>query len=251
MPLRIKQMALAKLTPYERNANVHPENQIKQIADSIMKFGFNNPIAVDANGGIIAGHGRYEAAQYLKLEKVPTVCLQHLSEDEKRAYIIADNKIAENSYWDEKILASELNLLNTAFDMIGFDEGEAETLILENVEVVGPGDGDTEDIKKGALLELASVVVGEPKNVVLHGQHWKLGGSHDLMVLSVITDSPRWRDQLFDNTLFCPYPNPLTALSMKSTTNHLLLVQPDRYIAGHILDQYEAIKGPGSVTLIT
>ena len=251
MPLRIKQMALKALTPYEQNANVHPENQIRQIADSIITFGFNNPIAIDATGGIIAGHGRYEAALYLKMEKVPTVCLDHLTDAEKRAYIIADNKIAENSYWDEKDLASELKLLNTNFDLIGFDEGEAETLILENIDTPGTPDGDSEDMDKGTLLALSSVVVGEPRNTVLHGQHWKLGASHDLLIVSVIADSARWRDLLFDNTLFCPYPNPLTALTMKSNTHHLLLIQPDHYIAGHMLDQYQAVHGPDSSLQIT
>ena len=250
MALRIKQMALSALVPYERNANVHPENQLRQIADSIKEFGFNAPILVDGKGGIIAGHGRYEAARLLELEKVPTVCLDHLTEQQKKAYIIADNKIAENSYWDMQLLASELEALNTDYDLMGFDDGEAETLILENIDTPASPDTTEEEIDKGTLLELASVVVGEPSNIVHHGQHWKLGGSHDLLALSVIADSPRWRDCLYDNTLFCPYPNPLTALSMKSKTHHLLLIQPDLYIAGHILDQYQAINGKDSVKLL-
>jgi len=238
------------LTPYERNANVHPENQIRQIANSIREFGFNNPILVDADGGIIAGHGRYEAALSMGLEKVPTVCLDHLTDEEKRQYIIADNKIAQNAYWDERMLASELQLLNNNFDLMGFEEGEAETLMLENIDTSDMPDVMEDTIDKGSLLQLTSVAVGEPENQVFHGQHWKLGGSHDLLIRSVISESQYWRELLFDNSMFCPYPNPLTALSIKAESYHLLLVQPDTYIAGHILDQYEAVKGTGSVVLI-
>jgi hypothetical protein len=250
MPLRIKQMAVNALTPYERNANVHPESQIQQIADSITKYGFNIPITIDSEGGIIAGHGRYEAALLLKLAKVPTVRLDHMTEEEKRQFIIADNRIAQNSYWDKHILATELTLMDGSFDIMGFEDGEAETLILENIDTPAMPDDSTEGIDKGTLLALASVAIGEPRTEVHHGQHWKLGGSHDLLILSVISESQGWRDFLFDNSLFCPYPNPMTALSIKSQTHHLLLIQPDLYIAAHMLDQYEAIHGTGSVKLI-
>jgi ParB-like chromosome segregation protein Spo0J len=248
MNLRIKQLPLTALTPYEKNANIHPENQIKQIADSITKYGFNNPILIDKDGGIIAGHGRYEAAMRLKLEKVPTVCLDHLTPEQKRQYIIADNKLAEGSYWDEDVLAMELSDMDVDFSVMGFEEGEGETLIAENIETISDTKGEEET--KGELLELASVTLGEPVHEVHHGQRWRLGDKHDLLILSVISESLEWRQFLRESTLFCPYPNPLTALSIKGDAHHLLLVQPDRYIAGHILDQYETIHGAGSVVLV-
>jgi len=85
------------LKPYERNARTHSNRQIKQIAASIEKFGFTNPVLVDDDGGIIAGHGRVAAAKLLGLEAVPTLCLSNITEADKRAYIIADNRLAEKA----------------------------------------------------------------------------------------------------------------------------------------------------------
>src|SRR5271169_2740614 len=93
MAQRIEQRTLAELTPYSKNPRRHSDAQIAQIAGSIAQFGFCNPILVDAKGGILAGHGRYLAALKLGLDTVPVVELDHLSETEKRAYILADNKL--------------------------------------------------------------------------------------------------------------------------------------------------------------
>src|ERR1700732_1362199 len=100
-----------KLIPFARNPRTHSDGQIAQIAASIAEFGFNNPILVDTNAGIIAWHGRLLAAQKLGLEEVPVIVLDHLSEAQKRAYIIADNQLALNAGWDDEILRSELAAL--------------------------------------------------------------------------------------------------------------------------------------------
>ena len=99
------------LTPYPSNARAHSKKQIKQIARSIERFGFNAPALIDPNDVIIAGHGRVEAAKLLKLEKIPTIRLSHLSEIERRAYIIADNKLAQNATWNADLLAAEVQCL--------------------------------------------------------------------------------------------------------------------------------------------
>ena len=120
-----------ELIPYAKNARTHSENQVNQIAASITEFGFTNPILVDGAKGIIAGHGRLMAAKKLGLNQVPVVILDHLSEAQKRAYIIADNKLAENAGWDEEILANELHDLkeeNFDLDLIGFEDQELEKL---------------------------------------------------------------------------------------------------------------------------
>ena len=120
-----------ELIPYAKNARTHSENQVNQIAASITEFGFTNPILVDGAKGIIAGHGRLMAAKKLGLSQVPVVILDHLSEAQKRAYIIADNKLAENAGWDEEILANELHDLkeeNFDLDLIGFEDQELEKL---------------------------------------------------------------------------------------------------------------------------
>ena len=122
------------LKPYPRNARTHSEKQIGQIADSIKEFGFTNPVLIDGDNQIIAGHGRVDAAKLLCIKKVPTLRIEYLSEAQKRAYILADNKIAENAGWDHEILALELEgliTLNPEFDIeiTGFDMPEIDILI--------------------------------------------------------------------------------------------------------------------------
>ena len=109
--MKIETLPLTVLKPYARNARTHSKRQIKQIARSIKRFGFNNPILIDDDKQIIAGHGRAEAAKLIGMTMVPTVRLSHLSEADKRAYILADNKLAENAGWDREILAIELQAL--------------------------------------------------------------------------------------------------------------------------------------------
>ncbi len=125
---------VAALRPYLRNARTHSPKQVRQIAASIEEFGFTNPVLIDAEGGIIAGHGRVEAAKLLGLEKVPAIRLDHLSEAQKRAYVIADNRLAQLAGWDNELLALELQFLSTLdldFDVeiTGFETAEIDILI--------------------------------------------------------------------------------------------------------------------------
>jgi ParB-like chromosome segregation protein Spo0J len=129
----IEQIPTADLIPYARNARTHSETQVAQIAGSIQEFGFTNPVLIDADNGIIAGHGRILAAQRLKLESVPCLRLSHLTDAQKRAYVLADNRIALSSGWDEEMLANELSDLHAdEFDMslLGFDVDELATLLV-------------------------------------------------------------------------------------------------------------------------
>lgn len=113
------------LIPYAMNSRTHDEGQVQQIASSIKAFGFNNPIAIDGDNGIIAGHGRLLAAHKLGMVEVPTIQLSHLTESQKRAYVIADNKIALNAGWDAETLKFELQALNIdELGLTGFSESE-------------------------------------------------------------------------------------------------------------------------------
>ena len=115
----------ADLIPYINNARTHSTEQINQIAASIKEFGFCNPVLTDGDNGIIAGHGRVMAAKKLGLETVPTIELSHLSDTQRKAYILADNRLAELSGWDDEILRlelSELESLDFDIDLIGFDD---------------------------------------------------------------------------------------------------------------------------------
>ena len=118
---------VAELVPYARNSRTHSEVQVAQIAASIRKFGFTNPVLIDGEGGIIAGHGRVLAAQSLGLEAVPVLVLDHLTDAQRRAYVIADNKLALNAGWDEDALRAEVAALGEMdfdLDLIGFGADE-------------------------------------------------------------------------------------------------------------------------------
>jgi DNA modification methylase len=136
----IEYVALDKLTPYARNSRTHSKDQVKQIAASIREFGFTNPVLIDDEGTIIAGHGRVLAAQHLQLTDIPCIRLGYLTETQRRAYVIADNKLALNAGWDEELLKLELEDLQLdGFDLgkIGFDAKElSEAMGLDDKEVV-------------------------------------------------------------------------------------------------------------------
>jgi DNA modification methylase len=128
----------ASLVPRARNPRTHSRKHIGQIADSIRVFGFVNPVLVDADGRIIAGHGRVEAAKLLGMTEVPTVRVDHLSEEQIRAYVIADNRLAENSEWDRELLRIELleieANLEVSIRLLGFETAEADAICVEGAE---------------------------------------------------------------------------------------------------------------------
>ena len=125
--MQIEQTKTSDLLPYAKNSRTHSDAQVAQIAASIREFGFTNPILIDQENQIIAGHGRVLAAMKLKLDEVPCIRLSHLSESQKRAYVIADNKLALNAGWDDELLALEIiDLKEEDFkiDLLGFTDEE-------------------------------------------------------------------------------------------------------------------------------
>src|ERR1035437_4935563 len=149
MAQRIEHRKLAELAPYPRNPRRHSDAQIAQIAGSIAQFGFNSPILIDSRGNIIAGHGRYLASHKLGLDTVPVVVLDHLSEIEKRAYILADNKLAELSSFDDDLLRAELAELRDAeIDLggLGFSDDELRVLLAEGEVPDAEGNAPEKDI---------------------------------------------------------------------------------------------------------
>lgn len=164
----VTEREVGSLKPYARNARTHSKKQIRQIAASIERFGFTNPVLVSDGGEIIAGHGRVEAAKLLGRKTVPTVVLSHLSEVERRVYVLADNKLALNAGWDRDMLAIELQgLIDMEFDieLTGFSIAEAD-LIIDEAHDADP-DG------KDAPEDHVPVVGGEP--VTRQGDLWLLG----------------------------------------------------------------------------
>lgn len=127
----IEYIAIDQLIPYTNNARTHDENQVTQIAASIKEFGFTNPVLIDKNNGIIAGHGRTMAAKKLNLKEVPVIRLEHLSDAQRKAYILADNKLALNAGWDNELLKlefDELKELNFDLELTGFTLDEIQAL---------------------------------------------------------------------------------------------------------------------------
>ena len=134
--LEVKYLSVNELVPYANNPRTHSEKQVTQVASSIKEFGFNNPILLDEGKGIIAGHGRLAAAKKLGLESVPTITLEGLTEAQRKAYVIADNKLTENSEWDYDLLTVEverLKELDFDLDLTGFDDDELEALLKPTV----------------------------------------------------------------------------------------------------------------------
>jgi ParB-like chromosome segregation protein Spo0J len=146
---QIEVWPVEKLHPYARNARTHSDEQISQIAASMIEFGVTTPLLVDTGAGIIAGHGRLEAAKLIDLKELPVIVLDHLSEEQKRAYVIADNKLAENAGWDYSRLSQEIEALmadNFDVGITGFSDDEISELLSEAGDDLTEGfDGDDEE----------------------------------------------------------------------------------------------------------
>jgi ParB-like chromosome segregation protein Spo0J len=174
LPDSVELVSLDRLKPYARNPRTHSDEQVAQIAASIVEFGWTNPVLVAGDGTVIAGHGRLKAARRLGLDAVPVVVLDHLSEAQRRAYVIADNKLALNAGWNDELLAAELHALNgEGFDLAltGFDEAELDRLMapLDGTDAMS-SEGDTEEGGEG------DDAPEPPRNPVSRpGDLWRLG----------------------------------------------------------------------------
>jgi DNA modification methylase len=171
MPIsQIQQAPIGKLRPNKRNARTHPKKQIRQIASSVQRFGWTYPILIDENGVILAGHGRYEAALLLDLQEVPVIVVAGLSDAEKRALALADNKIAANAGWDRTVLAAELGELavllpecDLNIEITGFETAEIDTLMGDLV--------DREQDPADDIPVLASQPVSHSGDLWMLGKH--------------------------------------------------------------------------------
>lgn len=138
MALSIEYRSVNDLIPYVNNSRTHSDEQVSQVASSIKEFGFTNPILIDEDDSIIAGHGRLMAANKLSLSEVPTITLSGLTEAQKKAYVIADNKLALNSGWNDELLKNEIdNLVELDFDLslLGFGSVELEKLLQDELDM--------------------------------------------------------------------------------------------------------------------
>ena len=191
-----KNVNVDNLQPYGMNSRTHSENQINQIINSIKEFGFTNPCLIDENNNLIAGHGRLEAAKKMGFTEIPCIIVDGLNEVQRKALIIADNKLALNAAWDIDILKSELSFIqDNDFDLelIGFDAAELDDLFNDKLSELSPADDDIPDVPETPVSTLGDVwtlgnhrlVCGDSTNItdvekLLNGQ----------MPNTMITDPP-------------------------------------------------------------
>ena len=165
---RLEMISIDALAPYARNSRTHSDAQVAQIAGSIREFGFTNPVLIDDESGIVAGHGRVQAARALGMEQVPCIRLEGLTEAQRRAYVIADNRIALNAGWDLDMLAVELDDLKGIdfdLDLLGFDVGEIDK-ILAMADATAEGETDPDDVP-----DVQAEAITKPGDVWLLGRH--------------------------------------------------------------------------------
>ena len=168
MPRRIEIWPTDRLVPYAKNARTHSPEQVAQIAASIVEFGFVNPILVDSNAGIIAGHGRLLAARKLGYAEVPVIVLDHLSAIQRRAYVLADNRLALNAGWNDELLVEELAALQAedfSVGVIGFTDAELTGLLAEDAPEIAEAQSEEE------IPETPVEPVTRPGDVWVIGRH--------------------------------------------------------------------------------
>ena len=174
--LEVKYLSINDLVPYANNPRTHTDNQVTQVASSIKEFGFNNPILIDEGKGVIAGHGRLAAAKKLGLETVPTITLTGLTEAQRKAYVIADNKLTENSRWDYDLLSIEIERLKELdFELseLGFSEVELEGICNSEPDMSILAELDDEeldqfegDVKRAIQIEFESEHYNEAQELI-------------------------------------------------------------------------------------
>jgi hypothetical protein len=198
--LEVEYLAVEALTPYARNSRTHSDAQVAQIAASIREFGFTNPILIDDRGTIIAGHGRLMAAMRLGLAEVPTICLGHLTAEQRRAYVIADNRLALNAGWDMEMLAAEVRtiqndidggLVEFGLDILGFDTPELAEM-LDAMDGAGDGDAGDGGDAENETPAVQAVPISRPGEVWLLGAHRLIcGDATDPKVVAAVFDGEK------------------------------------------------------------
>jgi DNA modification methylase len=217
LPDGVQCWPIEKLKPYEKNARTHSQEQVEQIAASMLEYGFTNPILIDGNDEIIAGHGRLMAANHLGLKEVPVIVLSHLTEEQKRAYVIADNQLALNAGWDEGVLRQELSALKEAgYDLAltGFSDEDLGRL-MPDLQTQEPPPGDEEEVP---------AVHANP--VSRMGDVWILG-KHRLMVGSA-TDLAAVEKLMAGRKADMIFTDPPYNVNYEGKTKDALKIQNDK-----------------------
>lgn len=240
--------ALDDLTPDPDNVRQHDERNVAAIMASLERFGQVKPIVVTSERVIVAGNGTYEAARRLGLDSLNAVILEETDPAVLRAYSIADNRTAELATWDADLLGQQLrDLSDELLSATGFDLDELPPAI-----GLPPGEGDDENRedltpREGSLLALVDVTTGEPKHEVEPGQVWLLSDRHRLVIAGVFDGWPLYTPYLTPGSLLLPFPEPYVTLGPRARTTPFVMVQPAKYLAGHLLDKHAFAFGEETV----
>lgn len=282
----IRYVSLADLKPWPGAARTHSKKQIRQIAESIRRFGFINPIVIDEDQQILAGHGRVEAARTMKLEEVPALRIDTMSEAEKRAYVIADNKLALNARWNETFLGNELERLlsqDLHFDIgiAGFSVTDAIHLIDESIAsptyTPASGNAESTNTSRSESRNLNYRELYATKDCDAHngggtgrttsndlcdGDIWGLGGHRVLCVhpLNIKTIGSLFPDRRVKMVVFELTEEKTSALELAiqrrlisilavSTRSPVVICEPDRVECGHLIEEWRSCNH-GAVTKI-
>lgn len=249
------------------NARLHPERNMEAIKQSLTLYGQTVAlVAQRSSRKIVAGNGRWQAAKEMGWTKI-AVNMMELTDIEAAGYGLADNRTAELADWDFKVvdrldrLLQESSQPNVGWSQdellvlraLDLAEAQTEESALEQLEESIEQESVPERLAGDAeLLMKLQVTLDEPQTKVSLGQVYIIG-KHVLVVADVVTDCKQWRQLLTDDMLFCPYPGPLLLLTDRAISadqQSMLLVQPDPYIAGHILDNYKSIYGDEGVSIV-
>ncbi len=256
------------LLSHPANYKVHTPEQIIELKASLIRFGQVKPVVVQRNAGgrtytILAGHGITQAMEELQAEHpgkfdhfdevdiviVPT----SWTAADAEAYLVADNETSNKAQNDEQKLLAILERQKNAgapLESMGFTEAELqerlEALANEYIEANEAFEGEQDQEEAGSLLPLLDISIAEPRHQVSPGDVWS-AGRHVLVCVHVFRDWRLWKTFLKDDALFLPFPGPMVPLSRSADKYPLVMVQPDTYIAGHLLDRYADIHGEASV----
>lgn len=245
----------------------HPLNpkghDVGAISESISKLSYRMPVMIDeASGLMAAGHGRAKTLADMKRQQmdrpdgilsdgngewlVPVVRGSEFTPEKLKAYLVADNQLTIAGEWDNEKLATLLvevvNAKEVPIESTGFDGDKIDDLLREIGQLGEPSEGSD-----GSLLAITNVTIDDPITQVEHGQVWSIG-RHKLICADVVTECDLWQMYIAPGCWFLPYPGVYAAMTEKAQTETFIMVQPDTYIAGHIIDKFIEVNGDEQVT---
>jgi hypothetical protein len=260
MNLEIETIAVADLVFDSENARKHSAHNLAVISSSLQSFGQRKPVVITSSNVIVAGNGTVQAAKELGWTEVEVVRVPaSWTKAQVKAFAIADNRSAELGQWDNQILLNSLMELNEVglLGAAGFSDSELspstdfngnEKSLIETL-TGEPAKQEKDDESRGELLSLLNVAYGEPEYEVALGEVYEVG-HHILVIADVMQGWKEYIDYLKEDVLFLPYPGPFIAIASKLDNQTALFVQPNLYLAGHLLDKYASINGKDGIKKI-